>query len=295
MMNKEENSTSETSGLKNKIISYYDETWLEYRLIWINKQNRALHFGYFQDGIQNHNDALVNLNQVMADKVNIGPNDKVLDAGCGQGGSAMWMAEHIGCEVVGVTIVPHQVIQAKRESLQRKIEHKTSFEVKDYCHTGFADNSFSVVWACESICHAAQKADFYKEALRVLKPGGRLIVAEYIRNKRPFGIEEEKVLHQWCSGWSMPDLDTWEEHTTNMKLAGFTSISHEDVTTNIEPSLGRLYRVSKRLLKLGRFLHYIKIRNKVKHGNQLASISQYEALSMKLWHYSLFSARKPEN
>ena len=283
----------DAGSLQDKIVSYYDQTWLEYRVLWINKSNRALHFGYFEDGIQNHDEALVNMNTILSNNINITSDDTVLDAGCGQGGSSMWLAENIGCDVVGITLVPHQVHKAKRDSKRRKIEHKTEFYVQDYCKTAFSDASFSVIWACESICHAPHKDEFYKEAFRLLKPGGRLIVAEYIRNSRNFEADKEKILNQWCSGWSMPDLDTWGEHESNMRNAGFKEIAHQDVTLNMRPSLERLHRVSKKLLNFGKFLHLVKIRNKIKHDNHIASIRQYEALTQKLWYYSIFSAHKP--
>lgn len=285
----------EVGKLRDKIVSYYDATWLEYRVLWINKRNRALHFGYFEEGINDHDEALVNMNSVLSKKINITPDDTVLDAGCGQGGSSMWLAENIGCNVVGITLVPHQVIKAQLESKQRCIDHKTSFYTKDYCNTDFPDASFSVVWACESICHSLHKDEFYKEAYRLLKPGGRLIVAEYIRNARNFVAEKEEILNQWCGGWSMPDLDTWNEHESNMLNTGFIDIDHQDVTVNMRPSLERLHLVSKKLLNFGKFLHFLRIRNKIKHGNHLASIRQYEALAQKLWYYSIFSARKPNN
>ncbi|MBK8518532.1 MAG: methyltransferase domain-containing protein [Saprospiraceae bacterium] len=294
MSNIQDKGHMENVGVRERIVSYYDETWLDYRVLWINKRNRALHFGYFEEGINNHDEALINMNMVLSKKANILSSDRVLDAGCGQGGSSMWMAEHIGCHVVGITLVPHQVLKAQEHSKSRKLEDRTEFYVKDYCNTGFSDASFSVIWACESICHSPSKEEFYREAYRLLKPGGRLIVAEYIRNSRNFEPDKEKVLNQWCSGWSMPDLDTWAEHESNLINEGFTNIDHQDVTVNMKPSLEKLHRVSKKLLKLGNILHFVRIRNNVKHGNHIASIRQYEALTQKLWYYSIFSASKPE-
>lgn len=295
MMIKVNTKQNQEGTLRDRIISYYDETWLDYRVLWINKRNRALHFGYFEEGISNHDEALVNLNHIMSKKANILASDTVLDAGCGQGGSSLWMAENIGCQVVGITLVPHQVEKAKHESSKRNLTDKAKFYVKDYCNTGFPDASFSVIWACESICHAPDKSEFYKEAYRLLKPGGRIIAAEYIRHSRTFEIEKEKTLNEWCQGWSMPDIDTWREHEKNIYSTGFQVTDHQDVTKHMRPSLERLYKMSKKLLGLGKFLHFVRIRNKVKHGNQVASIRQYEALMQRLWYYSTFSAHKVES
>ncbi|MBK8278656.1 MAG: hypothetical protein IPK94_00350 [Saprospiraceae bacterium] len=51
--------------------------------------------------------------------------------------------------------------------------------------------------------------------------------------------------------------------------------------------------MSKSLLGLGKFLHFTKIRNDVMHGNQVASVAQFEALSRNLWYYCIYSATKP--
>ena len=281
------------STLQNSIITYYDATRLDYRVLWANRKNRAIHFGYYDEKHLSHSSALENMNRVMAKEAGISASDRVLDAGCGQGGSSLWLAENVGCHVVGITLVPHQVDVARIESKKRNLEDKLNFDIKDYTETGFKDESFSVIWACESVCHSKEKIAFYLEAFRLLKPGGRLVMAEYIRQSRNLNSSDELVLNQWCDGWSMPDLDTWEEHLKNLTDIGFVHIKNEDITNNVRPSLKRLFKMSDLLLNLGRLLHGLKIRNAVKHGNQLASIRQYEALDKNLWYYGLVTAVKP--
>lgn len=284
---------SSSSPLHDRIVTYYDNTRLEYRVLWVNGRNRALHFGYYDSSSLSHSDALANMNKTMAEKIGLCKEDIVLDAGCGQGGSALWIAEHIGAHVHGVTLVPHQVEKAKDEAKRRKLDHLTSFQTTDYCNTPFPDNSFSVIWACESVCHCPNKEFFYKEAFRVLKPGGRLIMAEYIRKERNMSTSDENLLLSWCNGWSMPDLDTTEEHSNNLKSQGFINSEIKDITSFTIRSLERLFKISKLLLRFGNILHFLGIRNLVKHENQLASIRQYEALSQGLWYYAFISAQKP--
>lgn len=281
------------TDLQKSIISYYDNTWLDYRLLWMNKQDRAIHFGYYDTFTESHTEALEKLNATMAQKAGITSSDKILDAGCGQGGSSFWLAEHLGCQTVGITLVPHQVQKALKYVAERKLQNKCSFYLKDYTETGFEDSSFDKIWACESLCHADHKIKFYKEAFRLLKPGGKIVVAEYIRKGRNLKPEDEKLLNHWCNGWSMPDLDTWEEHETNLKQSGFENIESHDITNNVAPSLSKLSKMSIKLLPLGRLLHWAGIRNQIKHGNQTASISQYEALTKKLWYYCILTACKP--
>lgn len=281
------------NNLQKSIIEYYDNTWLDYRVLWLNKKDRAIHFGYYESFTESHSQALEKLNQVMANKAKIKASDTLLDAGCGQGGSSLWLAKNVGCETVGVTLVPHQVETASKEAILRGLDHKSKFLQKDYTATGLESSSFDVVWACESLCHAQEKIKFYSEAYRLLKPGGRLVVAEYIRKSRNFEPADEAILNHWCKGWSMPDLDSWEEHEANMNETGFIHLSQSDITSNVMPSLSKLFRMSKKLMPLGILLNKLRIRNNIKHGNQTASVSQYEALTKKLWYYCIFTAQKP--
>ena len=278
---------------KKSIISYYDNTRLDYWALWFRHRNRSVHFGYYDNSVSSHHEALLNLNQVMADKIGIGNGDVILDAGCGQGESSLWLARHYQVGVEGITLVPHQVEIAGKEAGKRKILGKVNFSEQDYTSTQFADETFSVVWACESMCHAYQKADFYKEAFRLLKPGGRIICADYFRTNRPLAANGENLLHSWLKGWSINDIDTRDEHLKNATQAGFINFELSDITQYTKPSLRNLHSVASRLWGLGKILRFFGLRNDVNHGNHFASIKQYEALEKNLWFYGLLSMKKP--
>jgi cyclopropane fatty-acyl-phospholipid synthase-like methyltransferase len=277
---------------KKSIVSYYDATRLDYKFLWFGKKNRSVHFGYYDNEVKTHHEALLNLNKVMAQKIGVKEGDVILDAGCGQGGSSVWLAENYKVQVTGITLVPHQVKKAQKNARVSKVQNRVLFFEQDYTRTSFPDESFTLIWACESVCHADPKINFYKEAYRLLKPGGRLIIADYFRNERPLTPNGEKLLHDWLNGWSIRDIDTVEEHRSNAMQCGFINFNIEDITRFTRPSLRRLHSMSTRLWRLGIFLKTIGIRNKVNHGNQFGSIKQFEALENNLWHYGLLSIQK---
>jgi len=277
---------------KKSIISYYDNTRLDYRILWYRNNYNSVHFGFYDDEVTTHKEALLNLNKVLAKTGEVEDGDVILDAGCGRGGSSIWLAENYKVTVEGITLVPHQVEKAKKMAIKKQLETKVNFSEQDYCNTNFKDESFSLIWACESMCHALDKKDFYEEAYRLLKPGGRLVCADYIRTDRPLTSEGETLLHSWLDGWSIKDIDTYSEHEKNVRSAGFSFFKLDDITKFTEPSLSHLHSMSNKLWGLGTFLKKIGLRNDVNHGNHFASIKQYEALQNKLWFYGLLVLKK---
>ena len=276
----------------SEIVKYYDETWADYRVIWCNEVNYAFHFGYHDVPGMPHHLALARHNEVMAEIAGVRAGDRVLDAGCGVGGTSCWLAEYRGALVTGVTLVAGQVERARAIAAERGIAHLATFEVADYSHLPYDDASFDVVWAQESLCHSPDKPATYRELHRVLRPGGRLVVAEYMRTTRELSRFDALVVREWLAGWVMPDLDTIEEHRTAASAAGFEPVEVRDETLNVEPSLRRLCRRTSMLYPIGALLRLLRVRSATQHGNVRASVLQYVALRRRAWAYCILRAER---
>jgi cyclopropane fatty-acyl-phospholipid synthase-like methyltransferase len=276
-----------------RVVDYYDQTRFDYRAVWHNSENLAFHFGYYDAGVREHADALTNANSVLSGIARVQAGDRVLDAGCGVGGSSLWLARYRDVDVVGITPVAHQVAKAREFARRRRLQHRTRFEQADYTRSPFPDASFDVVWAHESLCHAVDKRAFYQEAFRVLRPSGRLVVAEYVRTKRNLDPASAALMAEWLAGWSMPDLDTSEEHVAAAKSVGFADVRLVDHTWATRPSLRRLYKLSLIAWPINQVLHGVGFRSKAQHSNVAASRRQYELLERGAWFYGILSAVKP--
>ncbi|MBK7408403.1 MAG: methyltransferase domain-containing protein [Saprospirales bacterium] len=163
----------------------------------------------------------------------------------------------------------------------------------DFHQTPFSSQSFDVVWACESLCHSPAKHAFYQEAFRLLRPGGKLVIAEYIRSGRPLSDRQEFLLTDWLQGWVIPDIDTREEHQSHARLAGFSELTIRDITSHTRVSHRNLYHQAGRWWWLGQILAAIRVRTPVQHGNHRGAFRQYEALEENAWFYGLGLAEKP--
>jgi cyclopropane fatty-acyl-phospholipid synthase-like methyltransferase len=272
------------------IRDYYDETWLDYRMLWLNPQNKAIHFGYWDERTRSHGESLLNMNRVLASHIGISKGMRVLDAGCGIGGSSIWLAQTYGVEVVGITPVASQVERARRYAQKQGIADQVSFEQQDYMQTTFPQASFDVVWGMESFCHAPDKQLVLAEVRRLLRPGGRLGIVEYMRNKRPLAEIDEALLHSWLSGWAIPDISTSHEWLGWAQEAGFQDTQLADITSNVRPSLRRLYRLAILARPGANTLYALGLRSKTQQGNMRGAFDQYRALQRDLWFYALLTA-----
>lgn len=273
--------------------AYYDSTWFDYRALWLNPANRAIHFGWWGPGVRTHARSLVAMNELMADAARVQPGDVVLDAGCGVGGTAMWLAEHRGASVVGITPVAGQVERARRYAGERDLGERVRFEQGDYRDVPLPDASVDVVWFQESLVHSAEKERVFREAARVLRPGGRVVVAEYLRVGRPLSPHQERLLDVWCRGWAMGDLASGFELVAAAERAGLVEVGLRDLTAEMRRSLRRLFVMTTGLFPVALGLHVTAVRDDAAHGNVVGARAQWKALRSGAWFYGLLTAAKP--
>ncbi|HEY8719666.1 SAM-dependent methyltransferase [Pengzhenrongella sp.] len=275
------------------VLRYYAGTRWDYKHLWRSEQTLAIHFGYYDDSATTHRQALARMNAVLASCARIDAADVVLDAGCGMGGSALWLAEHVGCPVLGINITAHQLQSARSAARQRRLDHLARFEARDYTSTGLPAADFSVVWALESVVHAASKAEFAAEAFRLLRPGGRLVLAEYLVRDHPvLTAAETEILRQWLDGWAMPSLLSEPDYRSVLGAAGFGPVRVWDITDRVRPSLARLDRITSALLPFAAALRSCRVIGRGHLENARACLAQLDALDRGLWRYKLLVAEK---
>lgn len=144
----------------------------------------------------------------------------VLDVGCGIGGSSRILAKDYGFAVTGITISPGQV-QRATDLTPEGVSAK--FHVDDAMALSYPDASFDVVWSVEAGPHMPDKAVFARELLRVVKPGGLLLVADWNQRddrQRPLTGWERPVMKQLLDQWSHPKFASIEGFAENLADTG---------------------------------------------------------------------------
>ena len=280
------------SNLVNRVDQYYIDTAWDYKHLWIGKA-LAVHFGYYDDRAISHNTALLNMNEVLAKKANIQNNEKVIDAGCGIGGSSIWLAKTKNCEVVGLNIVDWQIKEAFLNASHAGVSDKVHFIKADYAHVPLCDHTFNVFWALESLVHAQRKEDVIREAHRLLNDDGRIVIAEYMLRENPtLNHEEYKFLNPWLKGWSMPDLLTSSNYEEYLRSAGFTNIQKFDIGRNVCHSLQRLKWLCRLALPGAMMMESLGLFTKGRVANIKGSLRQISTFKKGYWSYYIIVATK---
>lgn len=275
------------------IISYYDESLPHYRLLWHADSARTLHYGYWDNQVRSHEESLVRLNEVIASRLKLTKSDLVLDAGCGLGGTSFWIAQHVGSQVVGVSITPDQIERAQWYARDHRLADRVQFRVMDYTKTGFPDRHFDAVVAIETICHLTDKRPFFDEMSRILKRGGRLAVADFTLRKQNLSSLEKNLMARWLTGWAVPNIWTKHEHLTAMRNAGFTNSTATDYSDKTVPSSKRLYYFSFPGIPLGWSTYVLGLTSRIQWQNILSARYQWLAKKSGLWGHFLYYGEKP--
>ena len=193
--------------------------------------------------------------------------------------------------VVGITISKRQLEKAKELAGKHGVSDKVEFYLKDFTNTEFSDNSFDVVWAIESVCHAVDKKMFLREAYRVLKKGGKIVIADGFLRRKP-NPSESLVYKNLLEGFVLPGLASVDKFREEMVEAGFRGMRFLDKTEEIKPSSKVLHKRMRLFYLVVLFLNWLHIIPNLLIKNSKAGIAQWELFKSGLGCYGVFYGEK---
>ncbi len=169
---------------------------------------------------------------------NLPRGSRVLDVGCGIGGSSRILAEDYGFEVIGITISKEQVKRAQELTPPHMF---CRFEVMNALNLRFENGSFDGVWSVEAGPHMPDKQLYADEMLRVLRPGGVLAVADWNSKETTSGLMnswEKFVMSQLLNQWAHPEfasINGFQKNLLNSRFCG-SNVEIDDWTDFTLPS-----------------------------------------------------------
>lgn len=217
-----------TNVTKREIRAHYDLATPFYRLLW----GPHVHHGLW-DGNETSDDAQIRLIDAAAAMGGVRRGDRVVDVGCGMGGSSVHLAKYYDCDVTGVTLSSVQRFWASCGALIGGTRRQTRFLRADAEQLTFPDESFDFVWSIECTEHLFKKPEFFTKSARWLRPGGRMMICAWLAGHAPLDHARRKNVHDVCEGFLCPSLGTADEYQAWMEQAGLTFTGYEDWTDRV--------------------------------------------------------------
>lgn len=282
------------SDLKKDIETYYEECNRDYEIVWQLKHSLALHLGYWDKATLTNRQALWNMNYQVAQNCQIKASDYVLDAGCGVGGTSLFLANQIGCKVAGISISPYQIKKALENKKELDQNNLTEFSCQSFYKTNFEDNTFDAIIAIESALYSEPKNEFLKEAFRILKPGGRILVSDWYFKD----VEDPKVqknVDSFAKTWAVNSFIEEKKYLNDLKTIGFENPFLIDLSENVYPSVRILYRSYFPGIFISRISNFFGYRSKAQIENSKSGKYQYLTYKQGAWEYKHLLAFKPNN
>ena len=152
---------------------------------------------------------------------------RVLDIGSGLGGIDLLLAtQHGAGEVVGID-VEGELVEASAELIQSAgLTGKVQFLLVEPGPLPFPDQSFELAFSKDAIVHIPDKAALYSEVLRILKPGGAFIAADWLWAD---GAASSHVVQEWLSKGPLNFVFTTPKQAADeLRQAGFTHVVVKD-------------------------------------------------------------------
>ena len=250
------------------------------------------HFGYYPKGKENisMSEAQRLMEDKLAEKLNLPSNSLILDAGCGEGNVAAYLAEKYGLHIYGVDLLDFAVSNATSKSKKLNLQDKVKFKVGDYTKLDFHDKTFDGVYTMETLVHVPNYKKALKEFYRVLKPNGKLVLFEYsIASRKKFSPKELKIADMVNEESGMHSLPHFlhDKFPEILKNAGFDNVKVSNITFHIMPMLKKFYLIA--------YIPYIFIKFlglQRKFINTTFSVEGYRNSKSDFFRYNIISAVK---
>jgi len=224
------------STLNQRIQQFYDRSSNLWEEIW----GEHMHHGYYgADGSEKkeRRQAQIDLNDEVLRWADITAAQEILDVGCGIGGSSLYLAERFGATATGITLSPVQAKRATERAQSANIS--ATFQVADALHMPFADASFDFVWSMESGEHMPDKEQFLRECVRVLKPGGKLLMVTWCHRpttpETPLTDAEKQLLEKIYEIYCLPYVISLPEYEAIAQSLPLEDLRTADWSTAVAP------------------------------------------------------------
>ncbi len=234
-------NTGKSGGVDSRQEEYKEFTELYYDLVtdfYEYGWGRSFHFAPRVPG-ESFKESLLRHERYLATRLGLEPGMVVADLGCGIGGPLIEIARFSGAKMVGVNVNRYQLERARKYVEMAGLADQVEFMECDFLDVDAPDESFDAVYAIEATCCAPDKVSVYGEVFRLLKPGGRFGVYEYVMTDRfddrdPHHLQVKADIEL---GGGLLEIDDRETVDEAVRQVGFEVLEAHDRSIQTGPSI----------------------------------------------------------
>jgi len=232
------------------VARYYDHNTPRFLSFGGSGETAAIHRKIWAPGVRSAERAFSYLNELVAQAVQpILSGDQItprlLDLGCGIGGTATWLAQKLGAQVIGVTNSPIQKQLAEERAGSLGLDRQCRFIWGDFQDLPYM-GPFHAAYAIESFVHAMEAERFFDTAASQLPRNGRLVICDDFLIDEPLSKRAKRWIERFKTGWHANSLLTGNAVVNLAKRAGF-KLQH---MANLTPYLRLFNPLTLNLMQL---------------------------------------------
>ncbi|WP_250399644.1 methyltransferase domain-containing protein [Streptomyces cellostaticus] len=198
-----------------------------------------IHVGYWEDDADDSSmrEATDRLTDLVTERLAPAEGQHLLDVGCGHGSTAARIVAHHAVQITGISVSDYQVDLANNRPLSPALPGRATFRLADAMENPFEDGTFDGAYAIESLMHMKDKQAALGHVARVLRPGGRLVIAEHSLAGEPTGPDAARMADAYA--YFKFSLTT-DMYGKLLREAGLEVVDHTDITENVRRCYGSM-------------------------------------------------------
>lgn len=269
---------------RDSVRRYYEQNTRLFTSFGGSRQISNIHRGLWTDGAKTFEEALNITNEWIRTEIErtAPAQARIADLGCGVGAGLFYIVPRLKEPeyAVGVTISPLQARLAGRSAGELNLHDRIFFTESDFTCVPLEGNSLDAIYSVESIAHALDPESYFREASRLLRAGGRLIVVDDYQTSRMLLPAEQQWLNSFINGWHVPGVITVDQSQVFANRYSLELIRNTDLAPflrlrNLPDLFARLLRVLGNVLPID---HAIL-------PSMLGSMALQQCLSAKIIEY----------
>lgn len=215
--------------------NFYDRT----AYLWKNIWGEHMHHGYYQKGGRriNRKAAQERLILELLKFGEPGNPGRILDAGCGIGGSACWLAHEFNAYVLGLTLGHQQATLATQVIGDHEVQDKVVVREQDVMKLESSDGPFDLVWCVECLEHVTDKSRLFALFNNLLNAGGQILLTTWCLENEDMreSPEYSQLLGKVYRAFHWAPLSTINELNAMLCDSGIAHVEHRDWTSYVKP------------------------------------------------------------